>query len=154
MDLDYMGKFYNLWTDRHTGYKNPKLSYCPSWSLICRTMLYINHEGCVNTLQYECDQFYKIHGQDSRNQSSPSRFPCYYSAGEILSILIKWTDGTWYFQTTQTLWFVGVISFKQSWVFWCFSPFLPDASSPPVWYCWSAPTLLESGGNQINEEAA
>eukprot|EP00090_Calanus_glacialis_P002363 TRINITY_DN11756_c0_g1_i1.p1 TRINITY_DN11756_c0_g1~~TRINITY_DN11756_c0_g1_i1.p1 ORF type:complete len:463 (+),score=131.42 TRINITY_DN11756_c0_g1_i1:108-1496(+) len=45
-----------------------------------KTMLYINHEGCVNTLQYECDQFYKIHGQDSRNQSSPSRFPCYYSS--------------------------------------------------------------------------
>jgi len=45
-----------------------------------RTMLFINHEGCVNTLQWECEQFYKIHGQDSRNQSSPSRFPCYYSA--------------------------------------------------------------------------
>lgn len=45
-----------------------------------RTMLYINHEGCVNTLQDECDLFYADHGQDSRNQSFPSRFPCYYAA--------------------------------------------------------------------------
>ena len=36
-------------------------------------MLNINHEGCVNTLQLECSEFYSVHGQDSRNQSSPSR---------------------------------------------------------------------------------
>ena len=45
-----------------------------------RTRLYINHEGCVNTLQFECTEFYNLYGQDSRNQSSPSRFPCHYSA--------------------------------------------------------------------------
>jgi len=45
-----------------------------------RSALLINHEGCVNTLQFECKQFYESHGQDSRNQSSPDRFPCYYSA--------------------------------------------------------------------------
>merc|ERR1712126_348555 len=45
-----------------------------------RTMLFINHEGCVNTLQDECLAFYSNHGQDSRNQSSPSRFPCFYAA--------------------------------------------------------------------------
>lgn len=44
-----------------------------------RSKLHINHQGCVNTLQYECQEFYRLHGQDSRNQSSPSRFPCYYS---------------------------------------------------------------------------
>ena len=42
-------------------------------------MLNINHEGCVNTLQFECTEFYAIHGQDSRNGSSPARFPCFYS---------------------------------------------------------------------------
>ena len=50
--------------------------------ILYRTMLYINNQGCVNTLQYECDEFYRIHGQDSRNQTSPSRFPCYYSTGK------------------------------------------------------------------------
>jgi hypothetical protein len=43
-------------------------------------MLFINHEGCVNTLQDECERFYTEHGQDSRNRSSPSRFPCFYAA--------------------------------------------------------------------------
>lgn len=45
-----------------------------------RTMLFINHEGCVNTLQDECQEFYRSHGRDSRNRSSPSRFPCFYAA--------------------------------------------------------------------------
>jgi len=44
-----------------------------------KSMLNINHEGCVNTLQFECTEFYAIHGQDSRNGSSPARFPCFYS---------------------------------------------------------------------------
>merc|ERR1719471_232317 len=44
-----------------------------------RSMLNVNHEGCVNTLQFECTEFYAIHGQDSRNGSSPARFPCFYS---------------------------------------------------------------------------
>jgi len=45
-----------------------------------RTMLFINHEGCVNTLQSECNKFYEEHGKDGRNRSSPSRFPCFYAA--------------------------------------------------------------------------
>jgi len=45
-----------------------------------RTMLFINHEGCVNTLQSECSKFYEEHGKDGRNRSSPSRFPCFYAA--------------------------------------------------------------------------
>lgn len=36
--------------------------------------LMINHEGCVNTLQYECTDFYKRFGKDGRNQTSPSRY--------------------------------------------------------------------------------
>ena len=42
-------------------------------------MLNVNHEGCVNTLQFECTEFYLVHGQDTRNGSSPARFPCFYS---------------------------------------------------------------------------
>ena len=30
----------------------------------CRTMLFINHEGCVNTLQSECSKFYEEHGKN------------------------------------------------------------------------------------------
>ena len=39
-----------------------------------RTMLNVNHEGCVNTLQFECTEFYAVHGQDTRNGSSPARW--------------------------------------------------------------------------------
>ena len=42
-------------------------------------MLNVNHEGCVNTLMFECTEFYEFHGQDTRNGSSPARFPCFYS---------------------------------------------------------------------------
>merc|ERR1712127_805440 len=51
------------------------------------TMLLINHEGCVNTLQDECQAFYTSHGKDSRNRSSPSRFPCFYAADNELFVV-------------------------------------------------------------------
>ena len=41
--------------------------------------LMINVEGCVNTLQEECSNFYETHGNDGRNHSAPSRYPCFYS---------------------------------------------------------------------------
>ena len=44
-----------------------------------QSRLMINLEGCVNTLQEECTKFYEIHGNDGRNHSAPSRYPCYYA---------------------------------------------------------------------------
>ncbi|XP_018320601.1 uncharacterized protein LOC108733789 isoform X2 [Agrilus planipennis] len=41
--------------------------------------LYINLEGCVNTLKGECREFLRTHGRDGRNRTAPSRFPCYYN---------------------------------------------------------------------------
>ena len=41
--------------------------------------LMINHEGCSNTLQKECEAFYSKFGRDGRNHSSPSRYPCFYA---------------------------------------------------------------------------
>ncbi|XP_047103357.1 uncharacterized protein LOC124722205 [Schistocerca piceifrons] len=43
-----------------------------------RSRLFINLEACVNTLQGECRAFADSHGQDGRNSTAPSRFPCYY----------------------------------------------------------------------------
>ncbi|XP_046398359.1 uncharacterized protein LOC124165110 [Ischnura elegans] len=40
--------------------------------------LYINLEGCVNTLRGECLQFLDTHGRDGRNQTAASRYPCFY----------------------------------------------------------------------------
>ncbi len=53
----------------------------------CRSLLFINHEGCVNTLQEECRQFYAELGQDGRNQSFPARFPCYYAPRKFTQFL-------------------------------------------------------------------
>ena len=66
-------------------------------------MLNINHEGCVNTLQFECSQFYSQHGQDSRNQSSPSRFPCYYSPHNQAFVVRRYDLG--YTKTTFLMFF-------------------------------------------------
>ena len=41
--------------------------------------LLINTEACVNTLQYECTQFYLDHRRDGRNYSARDRYPCYYT---------------------------------------------------------------------------
>jgi len=66
-------------------------------------MLNINHEGCVNTLQLECSEFYSVHGQDSRNQSSPSRFPCYYSPHNPAFVVRRYDRG--YTKTTFLMFF-------------------------------------------------
>ena len=44
-----------------------------------RTKLRVNYEGCVNTLREECAVFLSDMGHDGRNETSPSRFPCYYA---------------------------------------------------------------------------
>jgi len=55
-----------------------------------KSLLFINHEGCVNTLQHECTAFYKNLGQDGRNQTSPSRFPCYYAPHNDKSVVQRY----------------------------------------------------------------
>lgn len=41
--------------------------------------LYINLEGCVNTLRGECRDFLQTHGRDGDNQTAQSRYPCFYN---------------------------------------------------------------------------
>ncbi|XP_071054771.1 uncharacterized protein [Onthophagus taurus] len=41
--------------------------------------LYINLDGCVNTLKGECRQFLHTHGKDGRNQTAQSRFHCFHN---------------------------------------------------------------------------
>lgn len=41
--------------------------------------LYINLEGCVNTLRGECSDFLQTHGRDGDNNTAQSRFSCYYN---------------------------------------------------------------------------
>ena len=55
------------------------LPYEEDITIFNKSRLMINHEGCVNTLQEECHAFYNLAGNDGRNSTSPSRFPCYYA---------------------------------------------------------------------------
>lgn len=41
--------------------------------------LYINLEGCVNTLRGECLKFLQTHGSDGDNNTAQSRFRCFYN---------------------------------------------------------------------------
>ena len=41
--------------------------------------LYINLEGCVNTLRGECKDFHGRHGVDGDNNTAQSRYQCYYN---------------------------------------------------------------------------
>uniref|UniRef100_T1GQD7 Uncharacterized protein n=1 Tax=Megaselia scalaris TaxID=36166 RepID=T1GQD7_MEGSC len=40
--------------------------------------LYINLEGCVNTLRGECIEFVERHGSDGREHTGQSKYPCFY----------------------------------------------------------------------------
>ena len=62
-----------------------------------QSRLMINLEGCVNTLQEECHKFYEIHGNDGRNHSAPSRYPCYYAPGNPEFVVAR-------FDLKQTRW--------------------------------------------------
>lgn len=41
--------------------------------------LYINVEGCVNTLRNECEQFVENYGRNGANNTAQSRYQCYYN---------------------------------------------------------------------------
>ncbi|XP_037825349.1 uncharacterized protein LOC119613389 [Lucilia sericata] len=41
--------------------------------------LFINLEGCVNTLRGECKDFHARHGSDGDNNTAQSRYQCYYN---------------------------------------------------------------------------
>ncbi|XP_058793989.1 uncharacterized protein LOC131665844 isoform X2 [Phymastichus coffea] len=50
-----------------------------SLTIYNNSRLYINLEGCVNTLRGECRDFLGTHGADGDNQTAQSRYPCYYN---------------------------------------------------------------------------
>lgn len=50
--------------------------------------LYINVEGCVNTLRGECVQFVANYGRSGTNNTAQSRYQCYYNKVCMLSVII------------------------------------------------------------------
>lgn len=61
---------------------DPKHAFVPdqrTLTIYNTSRLYINLEGCVNTLRGECREFLNTHGSDGDNQTAQSRYPCYYN---------------------------------------------------------------------------
>lgn len=50
-----------------------------SLTIFNTSQLYINLEGCVNTLRGECLDFLRAYGRDGENNTAQSRYPCFYN---------------------------------------------------------------------------
>lgn len=76
--------FTTMWKiyDNSTALLDPSQKYLPKQSTLTiynTTKLFINLEGCVNTLRGECKEFLFTHGQDGAKNTAQSRFQCYYN---------------------------------------------------------------------------
>lgn len=76
--------FTTFWKiyDNSTTILDPTQKYMPKQSTLTiynTTKLFINLEGCVNTLRGECKQFLFTHGQDGAKNTAQSRFQCFYN---------------------------------------------------------------------------
>ncbi|XP_014609379.1 PREDICTED: uncharacterized protein LOC106789566 [Polistes canadensis] len=60
-----------------------------SLTIYNNSRLYINLEGCVNTLKGECRDFLKSHGRDGDNQTAQSRYPCYYNKNDSFFVVAR-----------------------------------------------------------------
>ncbi|XP_025420027.1 uncharacterized protein LOC112690272 isoform X1 [Sipha flava] len=59
--------------------------------------LYINQQGCVNTLRNECKDFSNTHGRAGDNHTAQSRFPCFYTKNDSFSALARFDlNKTWW----------------------------------------------------------
>ena len=62
----------------------------------------------MNTLQYECTQFYLDHRRDGRNYSANDRFPCYYTPDHGRFVTTRCRD----FLRIETISYINVKMFQ------------------------------------------
>ena len=60
-----------------------------------KSRLFINLEGCVNTLRNECKDFYRTHGRNGSENSAHSQFPCFYNM--VIRCFIAFSLGKLFF---------------------------------------------------------
>ncbi|OXU22970.1 hypothetical protein TSAR_008957 [Trichomalopsis sarcophagae] len=71
---------------------DPNDAYVPSQrslTIYNNSRLYINLEGCVNTLRGECRDFLVSHGADGDNQTAQSRYPCFYNKNDSFFVVAR-----------------------------------------------------------------
>ncbi|GLV39359.1 tipE homolog 4 [Carabus blaptoides fortunei] len=63
----------------------------PQWALTMynNSDLFINLDGCVNTLQGECKDFLQTHGRDGANETAQSRFSCFYNKNDSSRVVAR-----------------------------------------------------------------
>lgn len=74
-------EFWNL-TGKWRSVVDSQNKFVPMQSALTiynNSRLYINLDGCVNTLKGECVDFLSSHGNDGKNQTAQSRYPCFYN---------------------------------------------------------------------------
>ncbi|GJQ67123.1 hypothetical protein Trydic_g21986 [Trypoxylus dichotomus] len=90
MNFTTFWSLHNKWRE----VLDPHQNFVPMQSHITiynNSHLYINLDGCVNTLRGECRQFLQSHGKDGRNQTAQSRFHCFYNK-ETSSLVVARYD--------------------------------------------------------------
>ncbi|KAG8039004.1 hypothetical protein G9C98_003311 [Cotesia typhae] len=84
--------FLNLY-DKSLGKPvDPTNAYLPSQrslTIYNTSRLYINLEGCVNTLRGECRDFLQTHGRDGDNQTAQSRYPCFHKRNDSSFVVAR-----------------------------------------------------------------
>ncbi|CAG9759793.1 unnamed protein product [Ceutorhynchus assimilis] len=84
-------QFWNL-TGRHNHVVDPKNEFVPSQASLTiynHSRLYINLDGCVNTLRGECFNFMLSHGRDGKNRTAASRYICYYNKNNSFMVVAR-----------------------------------------------------------------
>ncbi|KAH1023568.1 hypothetical protein HUJ04_012748 [Dendroctonus ponderosae] len=84
-------QFWNL-TGKHIGVVDPRNEFVPSQASLTiynHSRLYINLDGCVNTLRGECYNFLLSHGRDGKNKTASSRYPCFYNKNNSFMVIAR-----------------------------------------------------------------
>ncbi|XP_072402877.1 uncharacterized protein Teh4 [Diabrotica undecimpunctata] len=82
-------QFWNL-TGKHRNVVDEKNEFVPEQSSLLiynASRLFINLDGCVNTLRGECSDFLQTHGRDGRNQTAISRYSCFYNKNNSFMVV-------------------------------------------------------------------
>ncbi|CAG5093806.1 Protein of unknown function [Cotesia congregata] len=81
-----------IWEDSLGKPVDPTNAYLPSQrslTIYNTSRLYINLEGCVNTLRGECRDFLQTHGRDGDNQTAQSRYPCFHKRNDSSFVVAR-----------------------------------------------------------------
>ncbi|KAF7267123.1 tipE homolog 4 phospholipid transfer protein [Rhynchophorus ferrugineus] len=84
-------QFWNL-PGKQSHVVDPNNEFLPSQTSLTiynHSRLYINLDGCVNTLRGECYSFLQSHGRDGKNQTASSRFPCFYNKNNSFMVITR-----------------------------------------------------------------